>query len=251
MAGCRNKTSDESVKNGKLDAATNHIKVMRCEALLMLSKFMLRKRMLKKLGIVLLAVSASVLLSSCLVDKQKVVEKIARKTDTLRIYQDRDWIEYNVTAIASSLTSTTTQYGTLRIQWNNTTSELHEPINNTLITPVLKETTTLTYDGNSEPDVRIDRYISQVDIGPTDPNQGSMILYAIDDIASTPPVHYWPYPDSNTSSTSPVISPVIFKSPLYTGSSFPATFSMMECDLGQCAQPIYNFKCHGCFRNTQ
>jgi hypothetical protein len=198
---------------------------------------MLSKLMLKKLGMILLAMSISALLSSCLVDKQKVVEKIARKTDTLRIYQENDWIDYNVTVVNGSATP---QYGTLRIQWTKP-ADLTDPITPTTKYPVFKETTTLTYDGSTQPDVIVVRYISQVKTTPMvsgDPGIGSIILHAIDDEVDK---DYWPYPDRFTPSTSPVISPMIFKSPLSVGSSFPATFSIMECTSGQCAQEIYNF----------
>lgn len=206
----------------------------------MLKTFMLRKLMLKKLGMMLLAVSISALLSSCLVDKQKVVEKIARTTDTLRIYQDNDWIDYNVIEI--DLASGTNRYGTMRTIWKSS-ADIHDPIDGSPISPDLKETTTITYDDNytGDPNAIATRYISQVKTAPMvsgDPGIGSIILHAIDDELDA---DYWPYPDGVTPSTSPVISPVIFKSPLFIGSSFPASFSIMECSLGQCAQPIYNF----------
>lgn len=204
---------------------------------------MLHKAMVKKLGMVLLAVSASALLSGCLVDKKKPedVVKIARTTDTLRIYQAGDFIDYNVTAFINTQTSTTTQYGVLRVAWTNT-GFLPDPHSGQDIIPDLKEITTLTYDGSTQPDATVTRYISQVTTAPVDPNEpgiGSIILHAIDDPVDDK--DYWPYPDGTTSQTTPVISPIIFGSPLSIGKSFPASFSIMECATGLCAQEIYNF----------
>ena len=202
---------------------------------------MLHKVMVKKLGMVLLAVSASALLSGCLVDKKKPedVVKISRITDTLRIYQAGDFIDYNVTAVISLNNSDPVfQYGTMRIKWENT-ADLTNPTPPTDTYPVLKETTTLTYNGSTQPDATVTRYISQINTDPTGPDQGSIILHAIDDAVDDK--DYWPYPDGDATSTSPVIRPVIFASPLYVGRSFPASYSIMECNIGQCSQEIYNF----------
>ena len=200
---------------------------------------MLHKVMVKKLGMVLLAVSASALLSGCLVDKKKPedVVKISRSTDTLRIYQGGEWIEYDVTAV----TNGTPRYGILRIQWDET-AVLTDPITPATTYDVLKETTTLTYDGNSsgDPDLISARYISQVNTSPVAaPNQGSIILYAIDDEVDA---DYWLYPESSSPSNTPVITPTIFESPLSVGSS-AQSFSVMECDptANQCANEIYRF----------
>ena len=197
---------------------------------------MLHKVMVKKLGMVLLAVSASALLSGCLVDKKKPedVVKISRSTEFLRIYQGTDWIEYDVTAV----TNGTPRYGTLRIQWDDT-AVLTDPITPTTTYDVLKETTTLTYDGSIEPDLISARYISQVNDEPAATNQGSIILYAIDDEVDA---DYWLYPLSSSPPNTPVITPTIFESPLSVGSS-AQSFSVMECDpnANPCANEIYRF----------
>ena len=205
---------------------------------------MLHKVMVKKLGMVLLAVSASALLSGCLVEQKdpEDVVKISRSTDTLRIYKAGDYIDYDVTAVINTQTSTTIQYGTLHIKWDNA-GELTNPTPPTDAYPVLKETSTLTYDGNTEPDAEVIRYISQVTTAPVDfndPGIGSIILHAIDEPVDD--TDYWPYLDGDAVPTSPVIRPVIFESPLYVGRPpFPASYSIMECNTGQCAQEIYNF----------
>ena len=196
-----------------------------------------------KLVMFLLLMSVSILLSGCLVDKKKPedVVKISRTTDTLRIYQAGDFVDYYVTAVINTQASTTVRYGTLRIQWDNT-ADLTDPITPTETYSVLKETTTLTYDGSTQPDAIVTRYISQVTtapINPSEPGIGSIILHAIDDPADDK--DYWPYPDGTTPSTSPVIRPIIIKSPLVVSSTFPASYSIMECNNGLCANEIYNF----------
>lgn len=195
------------------------------------------KRMLKKMRVILLATSISALLSSCLVEK-KDVETISRTTDTLRIYQAGDYIEYDVIAVTSLPTGNTTKYGSLRIQWDGT-ADITDPISGLLISPDLKETTTLTYDGSTEPDAIATRYISQTNTDPADPNQGSIILQAIDDPLDA---DYWPYDPANTgNSGSPVISPVTFNSPMVIGVDSPLEFSVMECAASSCANEIYQF----------
>ncbi|MDT8383121.1 MAG: hypothetical protein RRB22_01765 [Gammaproteobacteria bacterium] len=189
---------------------------------------------------VLLATSASLLLSSCLVEKDKIVEKIARKTDTLRIYRDGDFIDYNLTAIISANGDIpVTQIGSVRILWESI-AELQDPITlaNIVSTyPVLKETTTLTYEGNDIPDATVVRYISQVNTDSADPDQGSMLLHAIEAAGEK----FWPYdPTTTSNSSSPVIRPVIFASPLISMPSSPYAYSIMECNSpGLCDTKIY------------
>lgn len=204
---------------------------------------MQHRSMVKKIGMVLLAASASLLLSSCLVEKDKIVEKIARKTDTLRIYQNGDFIDYNLTAIIGSNGIPSTQYGTVRIKWESI-AELQDPITlaNIVSTyPVLKETTTLTYndDGNSTPDATVVRYISQINADPPDLAQGSMLLHAIDDGTD----QYWPYPSNTTTPTNaPVIRPVILESPLVIGVNSPYDYSILQCsNPSLCETKIYQF----------
>ena len=123
---------------------------------------------------------------------------------------------------------------------------LRDPIHNTDISPVLKETTTLTYNDNTDPtnpDAISVRYISQVTTPPVDtsePGLGSIILRAIDDEIDA---DYWPYdPDYVGTPDSDVISPVIFKSPLILLSdSLSQNFSIMECSSNQCSNEVYTF----------
>jgi len=197
--------------------------------------------MLKKLGTILLAISISALLSSCLVEKDDDVKKVSRTTDTLRIYQSGDFIDYNVEAQANSGVSTTTRRGTLRIRWENTAT-FNDPFGNP-ISPDLKETTTLTYDGSTGPDAIIFRYISQVNTDPAAPSQGSIILHAIDDGTLT---YYWPYPIDTSPSTTPVSTPVIFDSPVTFGTpaNSPQEFSVMDCTPAECPtnSKIYEYR---------
>ena len=194
---------------------------------------------LKKLTLLLCATGISTLLSGCLVEK-KDVEKLSRTTDTLRIYQANDYIEYNVTAVVSSgVADPVTKYGTLRVEWNDV-APLADPITPATTYAVLKETTTLTYNGSTEPAAVSERYISQIDTGPMDPDQGSIILYAIDDEVDA---DYWLYPNSATPSNEPVITPIIFESPLSVGNNLSLSFSVMECNTvsNLCENEIYEF----------
>lgn len=201
---------------------------------------MQHRPMVKKIGMVLLAVSASLLLSSCLVEKDKIVEKIARKTDTLRLYQNGDFIDYNLTAIISANGDIPiTQNGIVRIKWEST-SPLQDPITPETTYAVLKETTTLTYEGSTQPDSTVVRYISQVTTAPVDPTApgvGSVLLHAIDDGTD----QYWPYPPNTTTPTnSAVIRPVIIESPLAIGTNSPYDYSILQClNTGLCDAEIY------------
>lgn len=202
--------------------------------------------MLKKLGTMLLVASIGALLSGCLVEKYKAEKKIARTTDTLRIYEAGDSIDYNVTAIISSGTNVTTQRGIMRITWNTPSTALIDPFDNP-VPSVLKEITTLTYDGSTQPDVQVVRYISQATTAPVnagDPGIGSVLLHAIDDSLNA---HYWPYApaDVGTDPTAPVYTPVIFDSPLVLNTvppNSPQRFSIMECDAGQCLGQDENYE---------
>jgi len=189
--------------------------------------------MFKKPGMILLAIGIASLLSSCHI-KQKNVETISRTTDKLRIYQPNDVIEYNVTAVTNS---NTFSQGIMRVQWTPT-GDLTDPIDSNITYPVLKETTTLTYeDSSTETDATVIRYISQ-------DSDGNITLYAIDDGTGL----YWLYDPATTGiSSSPVILPVIFDSPMAVGTpppNSPLEFSVMEnCGKtsGLCGIEIYEF----------
>jgi len=184
--------------------------------------------MLKKLGVIFLVTSISVLLSSCHI-KQKDVETIKRTTENLRVYQPNDFIVYNVTALTNSATPSR---GTLRIEWD-TTADLLDPIDNTTQYRVLKETTTLTYEEDSiETGATIIRYISQ-------DTDGNITLYAIDDGL----LRYWLHDPDDTGNLSANIStPVIFNSPVTITSNPPVHFTAMEgCVSGSCKSEIYTF----------
>jgi len=189
--------------------------------------------MLKKPGMILLVISISALLGSCHI-KQEDEVTISRTTPNLRVYQPNDFIEYNVTAI---INSDAVNQGTLRVKWT-ATGDLTDPIDGATLYPVLKETTTLTYEPNStEPDVTIIRYISQDSVG-------SITLYAIGDGNDL----YWLYDPANTGDlTSDIIRPVIFDSPMDRTTpppNSPLEFSVMEnCGdtPGLCGLELYEF----------
>jgi len=190
--------------------------------------------MLKKLGMIFLVASISALLSSCHI-KQKDVETIKRTTPNLRVYQPGDFIEYNVTALTNSDTS---NRGTLLIEWD-ATADLLDPIDNSTLYQVLKETTTLTYEENSiEAGAVVIRYINQ-------DTDGSITLYAIDD--GTVPL-YWLHAADTGNLSANIVTPVIFDSPVAIGSppntslSSPVRFTTMEgCISGSCKSEIYTF----------
>ena len=206
--------------------------------------------MLKKPGIILLALGISTLLSSCLVN-QKDVETSARTTDKLRIYQAGDYIEYAITAVVNTGTSTTVSQGILRVQWDEN-ADLPDPHDNNIKYSVLKETTELTYEeGSSETNATVVRYISQSTYEGTNETtdkstKGTITLYAIDGGTAD----YWLYdPDNVGTPSSNIILPIIFDSPMKIGMAPPNTslsspidFSVMEdCDSGVCGTEIYNF----------
>lgn len=136
--------------------------------------------MLKKLGIVLLALSISILLSGCLVD-QKDVETIASTDNALRIYQPFDTINYQVQVNRAS----GTENGTLQITWNNPDVSILNPITQETYS-VLKETTTLTI--NDEDPNELIRYIEQ-DKNDDNNSKGSMYLRAFDTAVANK--YYW------------------------------------------------------------
>jgi len=196
--------------------------------------------MLKKLGLILLTMSISVLLSSCHI-KKKDEETISRTTTNLRVYQPGDVITYNVIAVSNS---GTTSQGTLRVEWEQT-PDLTDPIDGSTKYPVLKETTTLTYNPDStEANATIIRYIHQETSSTAPDNSGQTSLYAIGGGTSL----YWLYnPDNVNNPSSDIILPVIFDSPMKVGTpppNSPLTFSVMEdcgVTVGQCGAEIYKF----------
>jgi hypothetical protein len=104
------------------------------------------------------------------------VQNISRTTDVLHIYQDKEYIDYDVTAITTSNPSFPTRIGTLRVQWDSS-AELIDPINPTIQYPVLKETSTLSFNDDTGSSAVVIRYISQVNTTPASANQGSIILH--------------------------------------------------------------------------
>lgn len=167
--------------------------------------------MLKKLGMVLLAVSIGALLSSCLVKKKDpadITTTFTSTTNILRPYQSGDIINYRV-QVANPDGSQ--QSGTLQIKWE-ATGELPDPLSNDTF-PVLKETTTLTIDGNDDGLVR---YIEQ-DNTALSATEGSMFLRAF--ATPTPSVYDWLSPDLPPTSNLQRFE--IFRSPLTMAGQIP------------------------------
>ncbi len=197
--------------------------------------------MLKKMGMILLALTITPLLSSCLVE-EKDVETIARTTPNLRLYQAGDFIEYNVNIIIGS---GAINQGTLHVKWEQT-PDLIDPIDNNITHPelaettLLKETTTLYESDGIEIVAAVIRYISQ-------DSDGNITLYAIDDGTGL----YWLYEPANTGDlSSDVFLPVIFNSPVVITTvdnstlNSPLKFAVMEgCGetAGLCGIDIYEF----------
>ncbi len=192
--------------------------------------------MLKKPGMILLAIGVGGLLSSCHIE-QKDVETIKRTTENLRVHQANEFIEYSVTA--AIINSGTFNQGILRVEWEQT-ADLIDPFDSDTKYTVLKETTTLAYfePGGTTPGDPIStviRYISQ-------DAAGNITLYAIDD--GTVPL-YWLYdPNYGDLSSNNFIRPIIFDSPMMAGTppNSAVHFSVMEgCELGLCQSEIYTF----------
>jgi len=185
---------------------------------------------------ILLAFGVGGLLSSCHI-KQEDVETISRTTEYLRVYQPNDFIQYNVTAITNS---DTTSQGTLRVEWTQN-DNLADPVDSSITYPVLKETTTLTYEaGSTEANVTIIRYISQ-------DSSGTVTLYAIGGGTDL----YWLHDPTDSGNLSAnIVTPVIFDSrmkvgepPPNTSLSSPVNFTVMDgCAPGTtCDSEIYTF----------
>lgn len=197
------------------------------------------KKPVKILLAILLTTGISALLSGCLVKKKdpSEIETISRSTNLWHIYQSGEYIDYNVQV--EDATSTTV--GVLRVQWDDV-ADLTDPITPTTAYPVLKETTTLTYDGSTSPVVTVIRYISQINTTPADVNQGRIILHAIDDGNNK----YWPYANGTSFPTSnPVFAPILFDSPMAIGVApvnTGQTFSIAECSGGVCDTEIYRYR---------
>jgi len=161
--------------------------------------------MLKKLGMMLLAVSIGTLLSSCLV-KKKSPDQITTFTSTtnqLRIYQPFDTIYYNV-QVDSALSGS--QSGTLQVEWRDT-RQITDPLASpTQQYSVREETTTLSIsDGvGGTNDEQLVRYVEQDNI------TGSLYLRAFP--TQTRDVYYWLSPTNPP--TSMLQRFEIFRSPL-------------------------------------
>lgn len=131
------------------------------------------KRREKILLALLLATGIGISLSGCLVKKKSPDEVTTFFTSTatvLRIYQPFDTIYYRIRVDDSSGIS---QFGTLQLKWEDA-GTLPDPFTPATLYPVLKETSTLTIDGNEDALVR---YVEQ-DNTVGSPTEGSMYLRA-------------------------------------------------------------------------
>ena len=167
--------------------------------------------------IAVLAIISAATLSGCLVEKKDLVQ-IARTTNELRVYQDGDFISYNVTATTIPLIGIpTTQNGTLTVQWSQH-DDLTRPVTLTPV-PVIKETSTLNLGGaTNEGTVR---YISQDDLL----NPGQITLHALE----AGSLRYWLSDDATDLDTT--ASSIFFYSPIIPGIK-PRTdfFAMDDCE---------------------
>ena len=184
--------------------------------------------------IAVLAIISAATLSGCLVEKKDPV-LIARTTDNLRVYEPGDYIDYYVTATSS--VGTTTQTGILRLEWFLHGGLIRPGTTDPLI-PVLKEVTSLTYNGASSAPPGSVKYISQENS--TDPNPGQVTLYAIEGPGGELD---WLSIDDITGLKLPTDELfVIFESPMAVGlNQLPISFFAMEgCDQtsGTCTQPF-------------
>jgi len=164
---------------------------------------------MRKLALIALAaLVVSLPLSGCLVKKKSPVT-ISRSTDNMRIYQPEDYIVYDVQEQRSAADGTPLYAnGTLRIDWIRT-DDLPDPNAVGQLIPVLKEVTTLTFNGDSDTEIGTVRYISQDD-DPNSPTYGEIRLHAIE--APGQAQKYWLNSDGNLDTlTAPF---TVFPSPL-------------------------------------
>ncbi|WP_455198848.1 hypothetical protein [Kaarinaea lacus] len=139
------------------------------------------KCLLRTTGIILLALLIATGLTGCLV-KKKDLDKFARTTDNLRVYQPGDYIVYDVSATrVPQIGLPEYTSGTLRINWN-LHANLTVPFTGGATTiPVIQEVTTLNLIGSTSNEGTT-RYISQ------DAN-GQVTLHAIEAIGTED--HFW------------------------------------------------------------
>ena len=169
---------------------------------------------------VLAVMIVSVSLGGCLVEKDKTPKKTyQRATDNLRVYQNGDYINYNVqiTQFPAGGGTAQTQSATLKIQWLSNPN-LTNPLSSTTSYPVLREVTTLTDSGGGTLFGGV-RYIQQ-------DASGAVSLVAIEDSGGG---GFWfnTQGDSDLSVVGPM---TVFDSPLSTGPSLssPINFHIIE-----------------------
>ncbi|NOX76221.1 MAG: hypothetical protein GXP17_06330 [Gammaproteobacteria bacterium] len=195
---------------------------------------------MKKWGLItLMAIATGILLSGCLVSKKDPVF-IERSTDNMRIYQDGDFILYDVSKILVTGPTTQNTTGTLRIDWKATAPlpDLNKPGD---VITVLKELTTLNFpNDDAGSDIATVRYISQDD-DINSPSYGSIRLHAFE--APGQGKYYWLNLDGSTNGD-PVVKPfTVFPSPLSVGQQdLGVEFYVMEgCNPENCSSEIGKF----------
>lgn len=181
--------------------------------------------------------AASVSLSGCLVEKDKTPAKTyaSNPNEPLHIYVPGNKITYDLQIISTAPTI----YGTLEVKWDQT-SPLDDPSSDSSF-PVLKETTSIYYDGDPTNLVdQVVRYIEQ-EKEPLTGKQGTIYLRAIDD--PEPTTHYWLNADGIT--TSGLDRFEIFPSPITLADTLDINFYVMEnCSAGTCRKlfgPFSNY----------
>lgn len=176
---------------------------------------------------------ASVLLSGCLVQKDKKPAKTYQSsTNTLHTYVSGNVITYDLTKYSDP-----PEFGTLEVKWEQA-ALLQDPFSTTTSYSVLKETTSIYSNGNTSPDESTVRYIEQ---GST----GSLFLRAIHDITSQLPTdNYW-LSDQATVPSGTLDRVEILHSPFTLGDSLQIDFDVMEgCSGSSCLQSLGHFSNH-------
>lgn len=118
--------------------------------------------MIKKTAVsVLVALLLTLPLSGCLVEK-KPIETHSRIQDNLRIYQPGDKLFYDffTTRTIGNSGSIQRRSGTLSVKWEST-ADLQDPFDTTKNYSVLKQTFNISYNGETNTDPGIVRYIQQ------------------------------------------------------------------------------------------
>jgi hypothetical protein len=172
--------------------------------------------------------------SGCLVNSGSDLDKLKKLDQAhLRIYQAGDQLTYDVLVDGMNK-------GTLTIHYDLPASLPETPLENPFDTnsahlSVLKETTTLEYNGNGP--ITTVRYITQ-DQDPSSPTYGSVTLYAFDS-QSGAEEHNYVTTNKTASSSNLFVPATIFASPFLDANTFQPTDNQADENIEYYVFPCY------------